>query len=144
LLRAGIAIGLILVTAFFTAAEAALGAARRARIEALAHGGNRRARLAERAIQRLDSYAAGARAGVTLATLGLGWIGMSASSPRSWTAPCAACACRWIPSPYGPPPPSSPSSWWHGSTWSSASSCPLLARLNPEGVTLWTVAPLML
>jgi CBS domain containing-hemolysin-like protein len=144
LLRAGIAVGLVLVTAFFTAAEAALGAARRARIEAMAHGGNRRARLADRAIQRLEHYTAGARAGVILATLGLGWIGVRLVAalldrglrglrlpldPVAVWATAAVVAFILV-------------AWLHVVLGQLVPR--LLARLNPEGVALWSVAPLML
>jgi CBS domain containing-hemolysin-like protein len=68
---------LVAANGFFVAAEFALVGARRTRIEALARAGNRRARLAESAIHRLDHYISGTQLGITLASLGLGWIGES-------------------------------------------------------------------
>jgi CBS domain containing-hemolysin-like protein len=76
-LRIGFALLLVLANAFFVASEFALVGARRTRIEALARAGNRRARLADYAIHRLDHYISGTQLGITLASLGLGWVGES-------------------------------------------------------------------
>jgi CBS domain containing-hemolysin-like protein len=76
-LRIGAALLLVLANAFFVASEFALVGARRTRVEALARAGNRRARLAESAIHRLDHYLSGTQLGITLASLGLGWVGES-------------------------------------------------------------------
>jgi CBS domain containing-hemolysin-like protein len=77
LLRLLFALLLVAANGFFVAAEFALVGARRTRIEALARSGNRRARLAEAAIHRLDHYISGTQLGITLASLGLGWVGES-------------------------------------------------------------------
>ncbi len=71
-------IGLVLFNAFFVAAEFALVGARRTRIDQLAAAGNRGAASAKHAIQNLDSYIAATQLGITLASLGLGWIGEDA------------------------------------------------------------------
>jgi CBS domain containing-hemolysin-like protein len=76
-LRIGLAFLLVAANGFFVASEFALVGARRTRIEALARGGNRRARLAESAINRLDHYISGTQLGITLASLALGWVGES-------------------------------------------------------------------
>ena len=76
-IRVGIALLLVLANGFFVAAEFALVGARRTRIDALARAGNRRARLAQSAIMRLDHYISGTQLGITLASLGLGWVGES-------------------------------------------------------------------
>jgi CBS domain containing-hemolysin-like protein len=76
-LRLGLALFLVLANGFFVAAEFALVGARRTRIDALAKSGNRRARLANSAIHRLDHYISGTQLGITLASLGLGWVGES-------------------------------------------------------------------
>jgi CBS domain containing-hemolysin-like protein len=68
---------LVAANGFFVAAEFSLVGARRTRIEALARAGNRRAKLAESAIHRLDHYISGTQLGITLASLGLGWVGES-------------------------------------------------------------------
>jgi CBS domain containing-hemolysin-like protein len=66
---------LVLANAFFVAAEFALVGARRTRLDEMARAGNRRARLARRAVQSLDRYISATQLGITLASLGLGWIG---------------------------------------------------------------------
>lgn len=76
-LRLGVAFLLVAANGFFVAAEFALVGARRTRIEAWANAGNRRAKLAHAAIQRLDHYISGTQLGITLASLGLGWVGES-------------------------------------------------------------------
>lgn len=65
---------LVLLNAFFVIAEFALVAVRRTRIEALARQGVSAARLVERVKDNLDRYIAAIQLGVTLATLGLGWV----------------------------------------------------------------------
>ncbi|MGH7553580.1 MAG: hemolysin family protein, partial [Longimicrobiales bacterium] len=75
--RLSLAFLLVLANAFFVASEFALVGARRTRIEAWANAGNRRAKLAYAAIQRLDHYISGTQLGITLASLGLGWVGES-------------------------------------------------------------------
>jgi CBS domain containing-hemolysin-like protein len=66
---------LVGANAFFVAAEFALVAARRTRVEAMVRRGDSKARVALRAIQSLDRYISGTQLGITLASLGLGWIG---------------------------------------------------------------------
>jgi CBS domain containing-hemolysin-like protein len=76
-LRLGLALLLVAANGFFVASEFALVGARRTRLEALARAGNRRAKLAESAIHRLDHYISGTQLGITLASLALGWVGES-------------------------------------------------------------------
>jgi CBS domain containing-hemolysin-like protein len=66
---------LVLANAFFVAAEFALVGARRTRLDEMAKAGDRKARLARRAVQSLDRYISATQLGITLASLGLGWIG---------------------------------------------------------------------
>jgi CBS domain containing-hemolysin-like protein len=66
---------LVGANAFFVAAEFALVASRRTRVEAMASRGDSKARAALHAIQSLDRYISGTQLGITLASLGLGWIG---------------------------------------------------------------------
>jgi CBS domain containing-hemolysin-like protein len=65
----------VLANAFFVAAEFALVGARRTRLDEMARGGDGKARLARRAVQSLDRYISATQLGITLASLGLGWIG---------------------------------------------------------------------
>jgi putative hemolysin len=67
--------GLVLANAFFVAAEFALVGARRTRLEEMGNAGDRKAMLALKAIQSLDRYISATQLGITLASLGLGWIG---------------------------------------------------------------------
>ncbi|MDO8667267.1 MAG: CNNM domain-containing protein, partial [Gemmatimonadales bacterium] len=73
--RLGLVLLLVLANAFFVAAEFALVASRRTRIEAMIRRGDTKAKLARRAILALDRYISGTQLGITLASLGLGWIG---------------------------------------------------------------------
>ena len=66
---------LVLANAFFVATEFALVSARRTRLDELAGAGDRKARLARRAVQSLGRYISATQLGITLASLGLGWIG---------------------------------------------------------------------
>jgi magnesium and cobalt exporter, CNNM family len=66
---------LVLANAFFVAAEFALVGARRTRLDEMAKAGDGKARLARRAVQSLDKYISTTQLGITLASLGLGWIG---------------------------------------------------------------------
>lgn len=68
-------IGLLIANAFFVAAEFALVSARDFRIEPLARSGNRSARLAMRIKGDIDRYLAACQLGITMASLGLGWLG---------------------------------------------------------------------
>jgi CBS domain containing-hemolysin-like protein len=66
---------LVLANGFFVAAEFALVSVRRARIEALAASGNRRATRLIQLLDNLNAYLSAAQLGITLASLALGWIG---------------------------------------------------------------------
>ncbi|MDQ7027143.1 MAG: hemolysin family protein [Anaerolineae bacterium] len=66
---------LVFINGFFVASEFALVGARRTRITQLANEGHAGAKAAENAINHLDSYIAATQLGITLASLGLGWIG---------------------------------------------------------------------
>lgn len=75
LLRAAAVLVLVAANAFFVAAEFALVAARRTRIEAMVRRGDAKAKAVKKAVQSLDRYISGTQLGITLASLGLGWIG---------------------------------------------------------------------
>jgi CBS domain containing-hemolysin-like protein len=66
---------LVLLNGFFVASEFALVRVRRARIEEDAEAGRRGARLALRQLDDLSRYLAACQLGITLASLGLGWLG---------------------------------------------------------------------
>ena len=66
--------------AFFVAAEFALVKAKPSRLEALAGEGSNRARLNTHIHLELEAYLAACQLGITMASLGLGWIGDPAVS----------------------------------------------------------------
>ncbi len=66
---------LVILNAFFVAAEFALVASRRTRIEAMIRRGETKAKLARRAMLALDRFISGTQLGITLTSLALGWIG---------------------------------------------------------------------
>ena len=66
---------LVLLNAFFVAAEFALVAVRRSKIDQMAAEGDRSAAVVQRALSQLDRYISGTQLGITLASLALGWIG---------------------------------------------------------------------
>ncbi|MGD8554907.1 MAG: hemolysin family protein [Anaerolineales bacterium] len=66
---------LVLANGFFVAAEFALVSVRRTRIQELVAQGNRAARWVARAIEDPDRVIAATQLGITLSSLGLGWIG---------------------------------------------------------------------
>jgi CBS domain containing-hemolysin-like protein len=66
---------LVLLNAFFVAAEFSLVKVRPTRLEELIREGDGRARLALKMSQRLDAYLSATQLGITLASLGLGWVG---------------------------------------------------------------------
>ncbi|MDF1814087.1 MAG: hemolysin family protein [Verrucomicrobiales bacterium] len=70
-----IAVLLLVANAFFVAAEFALVKLKSFRIEALAEGGNRTANLTRRIHKDLEPHLAACQLGITMASLGLGWVG---------------------------------------------------------------------
>lgn len=66
---------LVFANGFFVAAEFAIIAVRKTRIDQLIAEGHKGARAVRRAISDPDSYIAATQLGITMASLGLGWIG---------------------------------------------------------------------
>ena len=66
---------LVAVNGFFVAAEFALVRIRDTQLDALVARGRSGARLTQHILQNLNSYLSAAQLGITLASLGLGWIG---------------------------------------------------------------------
>jgi CBS domain containing-hemolysin-like protein len=66
---------LVLANAYFVATEFALVAVRRSQLKLWLAEGRRGAPAAARAVERLDDAIASTQLGITLASLGLGWIG---------------------------------------------------------------------
>ena len=66
---------LVALNGFFVAAEFALVKVRRSQLDTLINQGNRTASFSRHILDHLDSYLSATQLGVTLASLGLGWIG---------------------------------------------------------------------
>lgn len=71
---------LVLFNAFFVVSEFAIVKIRRTKLEELSRNGNKRAKIALQITEHLDSYLSAIQLGITLASLGLGWIGEPAVS----------------------------------------------------------------
>ncbi|MBS0656624.1 MAG: HlyC/CorC family transporter [Verrucomicrobia bacterium] len=65
---------LVLLNGFFVASEFALVKVRGSQLEAL-EGSDKRLPFAHRAVEHLDAYLSATQLGITLSSLGLGWIG---------------------------------------------------------------------
>src|SRR5688572_24337752 len=70
-----ITVVLLVVNAFFVAAEFALVRVRRTQLEELAAAGSARAKVVHHQLGQLDSYLSACQVGITGASLALGWIG---------------------------------------------------------------------
>ncbi len=68
---------LVLLNGFFVAAEFSIVKVRYSQIHLKAEQGNRFAKRSEHIINHLDTYLSATQLGITLASLGLGWIGES-------------------------------------------------------------------
>jgi len=66
---------LLFANGFFVASEFALVAARKTRLSQLENEGNKEAKMALKAINRLDKTMATAQLGITISSIGLGWVG---------------------------------------------------------------------
>ncbi len=66
---------LVFLNAFFVATEFALVKIRESRVTQLVAEGNQKARNVENIIHNLDAYLSACQLGITLASLGLGWVG---------------------------------------------------------------------
>jgi len=75
LLNLVLVVFLVLLNGFFVAAEFALVRVRGSRLSELVASGNARAKTAQHVSSRLDAYLSACQLGITLASLGLGWVG---------------------------------------------------------------------
>src|SRR5216110_1907318 len=95
-------VALVVANAFFVAAEFALVAARRTRIEALVRRGDRRARTVQAALQDLYRQLSAAQLGITVASILLGYVAEDTVAQlfRDWfaAAPRPRSRWRWSPS----------------------------------------------
>jgi CBS domain containing-hemolysin-like protein len=96
--RIVVVLALVFANAFFVAAEFALVATRRSRVENRVAAGDRSAKLVERTLKDLDRYISVTQVGITLASLALGWLGEDAIAllidgilaRLGWSMPAAA------------------------------------------------------
>ena len=68
---------LLFLNGFFVAAEFALVGVRKTRIRQLSEEGNFNAKLALDAVKNIDKYIAAVQLGITISSLGIGWVGES-------------------------------------------------------------------
>src|SRR6187549_1691602 len=68
-------LALVLANGFFVAAEFSIVTVRKTRIDQLIAEGHRGAKAVRRAVTDPDSYIAATQLGITMASIGLGWIG---------------------------------------------------------------------
>src|SRR6188768_116744 len=66
---------LVFANGFFVAAEFSIVTVRKTRVDQLIAEGHRRARAVRRAVTDPESYIAATQLGITMASIGLGWIG---------------------------------------------------------------------
>lgn len=74
-LHAAVVLVLVLLNGLFVAAEFALVKVRSTRLQELSDDGNTRAKYALKVTGKLDAYLSATQLGITLASLGLGWVG---------------------------------------------------------------------
>jgi len=136
-------LALVGLNAFFVAAEFALVGARMTRLQTLAETGDRKSRVALRALQHLDDCISGTQLGITLASLALGWIG------EATLATLLIHVFHGLPAPFA-----SLATHTVAGTVAFASITFLhivlgelapksLALLHPEHVSRWVAGPLM-
>jgi CBS domain containing-hemolysin-like protein len=66
---------LVFLNGFFVAAEFAIVKVRSTQIESLVKAGSSRARIAQNVVTHLDAYLSATQLGITMTSLGLGWVG---------------------------------------------------------------------
>ena len=66
---------LVFLNGFFVAAEFAIVKIRDTQLEPLVAKGHKRAKIARRIVHNLDAALSATQLGITLASLGLGWVG---------------------------------------------------------------------
>ncbi|MGP8236254.1 MAG: CNNM domain-containing protein, partial [Limisphaerales bacterium] len=82
-------VAIVLANGFFVAAEFAFVKLRATQLETLILAGHKRAKLARHILQNLTSYLSATQLGITMASLGLGWLAQPVfvallSPPLAW------------------------------------------------------------
>jgi CBS domain containing-hemolysin-like protein len=84
--RLALLMALVLANGFFVAAEFSIVTVRKTRIDQLIAEGHRTARAVRRAVSDPDSYIAATQLGITMASIGLGWVGEPALASMIYPA----------------------------------------------------------
>src|ERR1700694_4600364 len=95
--RLGGLLALVCANGFFVAAEFSIVTVRKTRVDQLIAEGHRGARAVRRAVSRPESFIAATQLGITMASLGLGWIGEPALASLlqpAFTSPPAVIAAK--------------------------------------------------
>ncbi len=143
LVRGAAVMALVAANGFFVAAEFSLVASRRTRIEAMVRQGDTKAKLAQKAIQSLDRYISGTQLGITVASLGLGWIGEPALAAgietffRALPGPLDVMATHTVAGAFA----FAAITFLHIVLGELAPKA--LALLHPEATSRWVAAPLI-
>lgn len=75
LFKIAVVLFLVFLNGFFVAAEFAIVKVRATQIQPLIASGVKRAKVAQHVVTHLDAYLSACQLGITLASLGLGWVG---------------------------------------------------------------------
>src|SRR5262245_14854120 len=73
--RLAAVLALVFANGFFVAAEFSIVTVRKTRVDQLIAEGHRGARVLRRAVSNPDPFIAATQLGITMASIGLGWIG---------------------------------------------------------------------
>ena len=93
-LKLGVVLFLVAVNGFFVASEFDLVGVRRSRIETLAAAGKTSAKRLLGLLDHLNAYLSASQLGITLASLGLGWVGEPVVA-RMLEAPLSGLSETW-------------------------------------------------
>jgi CBS domain containing-hemolysin-like protein len=138
-------LALVAANGFFVAAEFALVAVRRSRIDQLAGEGHRAAKRVQLALTDLDRYISGTQLGITLASLALGWIGepaLAAVVDKGFAAAGIAAPAGAAHSVAAVTTAFAIITFLHIVLGELAPKS--LALVRAEGVSMWVVRPLVL
>jgi CBS domain containing-hemolysin-like protein len=132
---------MVLANAFFVASEFAIVKIRPTRVKELVSGGGRRAWILSGITRRLDKYLSANQLGITLASLGLGWVGEPALAhivePHLvWLGPAASITAHSLALGIS----FALITFFHTVLGELAPKSLALQRTEP--VALWTAAPL--
>lgn len=135
------ALALVALNGFFVAAEFGLVKLRPTRVQAIADTGSLRGRILKEVHGRLDAYLSACQLGITLASLGLGWIGEPAFASLlepvfGWTGITTPALIHGISFAFA----FFVISFLHIVVGELAPKS--LAIRNPEKIALWTATPL--